>query len=260
MSDINNRVYGWKPSLPDVRDLKYSVVHRGEIERVQSFLPGAVNLQSLCPPVYDQQDIGSCTANALAGLYECILKKEGKTPFTPSRLFIYWNERDLEGDTADDTGAAIPDGMQVLQKLGAPHESLWWYNTKKFAVKPGQNVYTEATQHKCGVYTNLNNTKLDELRSCLANGYPFVLGFVAYASFESDAVAKSGFLPMPGKIEKQIGGHAVLCVGYDMIKQAFLIRNSWGPDWGLKGYFWMPFGYMLDANLVSDCWTMRLAN
>jgi C1A family cysteine protease len=255
MSMDRKIVYGWKPGLPDARDYKYSIVHREKVSQ-----PGSVNLQSLCSSVYDQLDIGSCTANCLAGLYECLRKKEGLPTFTPSRLFIYWNERNIEGDVADDAGAIIGDGMQVLQKLGAPHESLWWYNTKKFAVKPAKGVYDDALKHKSGIYSKLDNSNLAELRNCLASGFPFVMGFTAYPSLESDAVAASGFLPMPGPKDKPIGGHAVLCVGYDNLKEAFLMRNSWGPDWGLKGYFWFPFSYATDTTLCDDFWTMRLAN
>jgi C1A family cysteine protease len=97
------------------------------------------------------------------------------------------------------------------------------------------------------------------MRSCLAEGYPFVFGFTVYAAFESDAVAKSGVLHMPGKKEKVKGGHAVMAVGYNDSQKRFLIRNSWDTDWGMKGYFTMPYAYLTDRNLSDDFWTIRAA-
>ena len=95
-----------------------------------------------------------------------------------------------------------------------------------------------------------------------------VLGFTVYTAFESQEVAASGVLPMPGPTEQVLGGHAVLCVGYDDTKTVknpdgttstgmILIRNSWGPGWGEAGYFWMAYDYIVNANLSSDFWTIR---
>ena len=96
------------------------------------------------------------------------------------------------------------------------------------------------------------------MKSCLAEGYPFVFGFTVYESFESEAVAKSGKLNMPKKGEAQVGGHAVMAVGYSDSSKRFIVRNSWGTSWGLNGYFTMPFDYLLNENLSDDFWTIRL--
>ena len=69
-------------------------------------------------------------------------------------------------------------------------------------------------------------------------------------------MARTGILKLPGKKEKMMGGHAVAAVGYNTAKKALLVRNSWGPDWGLKGYFWMPFKYATDPNLADDFWAI----
>jgi C1A family cysteine protease len=95
------------------------------------------------------------------------------------------------------------------------------------------------------------------MKGCLASGYPFVFGFTVYESFESQQVAQSGVLSMPAAGETIVGGHAVLAVGYDDSKNAFIIRNSWGDGWGLAGYFYMPYAYLLDNNLSDDFWTIR---
>jgi C1A family cysteine protease len=96
------------------------------------------------------------------------------------------------------------------------------------------------------------------MKACLASGYPFIFGFTVYDSFESDAVAKTGIVPMPSKTELVLGGHAVMAVGYDDSKKWFIVRNSWGEDWGDKGYFYIPYDYLTNKNLASDFWTIKL--
>lgn len=100
---------------------------------------------------------------------------------------------------------------------------------------------------------------VNQIKGCLANGYPFVFGFTVYSSFESEAIAQTGQVPMPGPNESVLGGHAVLAVGYDDSHQVFIVRNSWGGTWGLKGYCTFPYAYLLDSNLSDDFWTVQVA-
>ena len=102
------------------------------------------------------------------------------------------------------------------------------------------------------------NRDLAQMKGCLAAGYPFVFGFTVYDAFESGVVAKTGVLNMPTSAEQVVGGHAVLCVGYDDAAQRFIVRNSWGAKWGQKGYFTMPYAYMITRGLASDFWTIRV--
>ena len=95
------------------------------------------------------------------------------------------------------------------------------------------------------------------MKGCLAQGYPFVLGFSVYESFESPQVVRTGIAQMPAAGEQLLGGHAVLAVGYDDSAQRFVVRNSWGAGWGMKGYFTLPYAYLLDGNLSDDFWTVR---
>jgi len=96
------------------------------------------------------------------------------------------------------------------------------------------------------------------MRGCLAAGYPFVFGFTVYESFETQDMAHSGVLQMPQPDEQVLGGHAGLAVGYDDASQRFIVRNSWGTDWGQAGYFTMPYAYLTTRGLASDFWTMRI--
>ena len=244
--------YGWNRDLPDGRDYMYAA----PLE-VLAKLPSKVDLSDKCPEVYDQGQLGSCTANAIGAALEFDqMKQRKKDPFTPSRLFIYYNERAIEGTISSDSGAMIRDGVKSVNQLGAPPETDWPYVIEKFRNRPPKKAFTAALKNQAVLYQRLTQAE-SQLKGCLASGFPFVFGFVVYESFESPKVAKTGDAPMPRAGEAQLGGHAVLAVGYDERRQRFLIRNSWGPDWGKKGYFTLPYPYMLQATLSSDFWTIR---
>ena len=245
--------YGWVPDLPDHRDQLYSA----PVAALQQLL-SRVDLTPQCPPVYDQGQLGSCTANAIGAAVQFEqLKQKLPTVFVPSRLFVYYNERAMEGTVDTDGGAQIRDGIKSVAKQGVCPEPLWPYNIARFKIKPPKNCYIEALRHRVVLYQRLVPS-LNQLRGCLASGYPFVFGFTVYESFESPAVAKTGQVPMPAPQEPAIGGHAVLGVGYDNARQRFIVRNSWGPNWGRKGYFTLPYAYVTDPQLADDFWTIRL--
>jgi C1A family cysteine protease len=184
------------------------------------------------------------------------LEKKDKVPFIDvSRLFIYYNERALEGTIQSDSGAMIRDGIKTLAKQGVCSEKTWPYVISRFSVKPPAACYKEAANRQITSYLRI--TTLDEMRTCLADGFPFVFGFTVYESFETQQVERTGIMPMPKPKERVLGGHAVLAVGYDDKKKQFVVRNSWGTDWGLKGYFMMPYAYLADRNLSDDLWTIR---
>lgn len=248
-----NRKYGWAPDLPDQRDYLYSAP-----QPILAKLPPKKDLRSGCPPVYDQGQLGSCTANAISGAIQFDQKKQKVKVFMPSRLFIYYNERVMEGSVNSDAGAQIRDGVKSVAKLGACPESEWPYDINKFADKPGTKCFKDATKCQAVGYQRLDSTNLNQLKGCIASGYPFVFGFTVYDAFESQDVAKTGVLDMPGPKEKVVGGHAVLAVGYDDSSQRFTVRNSWGKDWGMKGYFTIPFSYLTTTDLADDFWTIRI--
>ena len=243
--------YGWIPDIPDVRDRVYRAPRRVA-------LPRSVDLRGTCPAVYDQGDLGSCTANAIAAAVEFDQRKQKLAQtFTPSRLFIYYNERALEGTTSTDSGAMIRDGIKAVASQGACAEPMWPYVEQKFAVCPTAQCYKAGKMHPAVEYSRIAQA-LSQLKSCLAAGYPFVFGFTVYESFESDAVAHSGVAPMPADGETTLGGHAVMAAGYDDASSRFLVRNSWGTGWGMGGYFTLPYAYLTDANLADDFWTIRV--
>ena len=249
-----NSRYGWIPDRPDQRDLLYSAPPVYLLKE----LPAKVNLCGKCPPIYDQGELGSCTANAIAGAIQFDQMAEHlREVFIPSRLFIYYNERVIEGTVSSDSGAMLRDGMKSVAKRGVCPEPMWPYQIARFRVKPSKACYSTAAQHTAVNYLRLVPI-LQQLKGCLASGYPFVFGFTVYESFESAAVARTGKAPMPSTNERVLGGHAVAAVGYDDKQRTFLCRNSWGTSWGMKGYFTLPYAYLTDGDLSADFWTIRV--
>jgi C1A family cysteine protease len=163
----------------------------------------------------------------------------------------------MEGSVASDSGAQIRDGIKSVGSQGACAETLWPYVEDQFAVRPSPPCYKIARTHPAVSYSRVAQD-LGQLKACLAAGYPFVLGITVYESFESDGVANSGIVPMPGDSETVLGGHAVMAAGYDDASSRFLVRNSWGSDWGMGGYFTIPYAYVTDDNLADDFWTIRV--
>ena len=241
---------GWIPDLPDHRDFLYADVRPTGVR-----LPKSVDLRPSMSPVENQGQLGSCTANALAGALEFLEVKSGQSFVDLSRLFIYYNERAIEHSVGSDSGAMIRDGIKTLAAQGVCPEKEWPYVISTFTKKPSAKCYTDAKKHTIQTYHRI--ASLAEMRACLADGYPFVFGFSVYESFESATVAKSGVLNMPKPGERQVGGHAVCAVGYDDATKRVLVRNSWGPAWGQKGYFTMPYDYVANRNLSDDFWTVR---
>jgi C1A family cysteine protease len=243
--------YGWIPDLPDRRDRMFTA-RRATLRA----LPPRVDLRGGCPAVYDQGRLGSCTANAIAGALQFDQARQRTAdPFTPSRLFIYYNERSLEGTVGEDAGAMLRDGIKSVAKQGAPREPLWPYVVSRFRAKPSPEAYTDGRRHQAVLYERLPH-RLEQMQGCLADGYPFVFGFSVYESFETSGIARSGDVPMPEDGEAVLGGHAVLAVGYDNTTRRFQLRNSWGAAWGRGGYGTIPYDYLLDSSLADDFWTI----
>lgn len=244
------RKYGYIPDLGDHRDFKYTI-------EKPILLPISVDLRSLMPPVYDQGQLGSCTANAIAGAIQFEQIKQKIKTFIPSRLFIYYNERVIENTIASDSGSQIRDGIKSVNSQGVCPEAEWPYIESRFIKKPTAKAYKDALKNQVLQYQAINQS-LNDLKTCLASGYPFVFGFTVYDSFESDEVAKTGIVNLPSKSEQSQGGHAVVCVGYDDISKRFIVRNSWAADWGQQGYFTMPYEYILNNDLADDFWKITL--
>ena len=241
--------FQWKPDKLDTRDYKYTVTQKAS--------PSIVDLRAFCSTIENQGSLGSCTGQAIAGAIE-LLNKRNRKPTDVSRLFIYYYERLLLGTVNYDSGAYIRDGIKATNHYGASLESYWPYDIRKFRQEPISEAKTDALKRKVTRYERVND--FNGCIDALSNGYPVVMGFRVYDSFMSKNVAKTGIMPYPNtKRERLLGGHAVLLVGYNKSKKVFIARNSWGTNWGDKGYFYMPFN-VINTNMSSDYWIIKSVN
>lgn len=235
-----------------------------KISDVMDMLPSQADLRSQQSSVDDQGAVGSCSAHALGGALEFLQIKEllipgsQKQEYGPqfekvSKLQLYYCERQLEGSVDEDAGVStLLDACKAAKRFGAAKSSSWPYDPKNLFVKPPKMVYDEAYQHRDKHYYSLHG--LIELRRCIYEGFPFLFGIQVYESFMR---SKNGSIPLPQYDEQALGGHAVLAVGYDDDKQVFIVKNSWGPNWGDQGYFYLPYEY-LHMGLAFDFFTLRL--
>jgi C1A family cysteine protease len=223
--------------------------------------PNQVDLRSKCPAIYNQDDLGSCTSQAIAAAYQFDELKQGNLEtFMPSRLFIYYNEREMEGTVNLDNGANIRDGIKSINSQGICHESMWPYTISQFNVKPNPECYQDGLLHKSIRYHKVRQHS-QQIRAALNQGYPIIFGISIYESFESETVTETGHITMPKEDEKLLGGHAILLVGYDDTSKYWIFRNSWGNQWGDEGYGYLPFKYLAPkSNLASDFWIIETIN
>ena len=247
------RGYGWVRDIPDPRDNHFTPP-----PELKNKLPGSVDLRPQCPPVYDQKAINSCTAQAIAGAVQFDLTKQGIADFVPSRLFIYYNERAARNVVCADCGSTPREGIKTVASMGDCPEELWPYHPRKFAVKPPRICFKKARKYRAVKYQRISRN-LNHFKGCLASGHPFVFGMIVHDSFQSfdkDAVRYTGHLRLPKRDDKVEGGHAVVAVGYNEKNQWFIVRNSFGADWGMKGYFTVPYEYLTREDLSADFWVI----
>jgi C1A family cysteine protease len=241
--------FGWKkPKVSPPSHFKYMLYNDPPLE-----LPSKVDLREHCVEIFDQGQLGSCTANAICSAIEFDEKKQGKDVVQKSRLFLYYNEREVEGTTAEDSGASIHDGINSVNRVGICEEKYCPYKICNFKEKPSYDAYINAKEYKAIEYGFVEKN-LESMKEILASGLPFVFGIEVYSSFMK---AKSGNIPMPNKeTENMIGGHALLCCGYDDEKQVFIFVNSWGKSWGESGFGTIPYAY-LTSDLADDFWVIK---
>jgi len=245
---INIPKYHWQRDKPDARDHIYAAAPVA--------LPASVDLRQYCSPIEDQGQLGSCTGNAIAGIIELMQRKQNPARGRDvSRLFIYYEERLLEGTVNYDSGAYIRDGIKVVNKKGAPLETLWPYLISRFRTKPTNAAYTDALKRKATAYQKCAN--FNAVKTALSQGYPVVMGFDVYESFEYPVTNNTGMMPYPNvNTEQLLGGHAVAIVGYNdsLNGGRFICRNSWGTGWGDRGYFYMPYQVVQNTSMSDDFW------
>ncbi len=251
---------GWVPSPPDPRDHIY--------EPPKAALADTRPDLDLNPgdwPVWDQRDLPSCTAQALAGGMSLLLRNHPKPgdhtthDWEPSRMFLYYNERAEEGTQAQRRPAHLRDAVKSVKQTGICPDALWPYDVNQYATKPPEGAYDAAKPHREIAYRRLK-PHVEHMKACLKEKHPFTIGFRLFQSLATPKIKATGDIPAP--TEQQLkslpnNGHCVLVIGYDDAQQHWLIRNSYGPDWGKGGYGTLPYRYVTTPKLCADMWTVR---
>ncbi|CAF3345220.1 unnamed protein product [Rotaria socialis] len=253
------RLNGIKEShrMPHKEELK--MAFSDHVLLTQDQLPPKVDLRPFMSTVEDQSRIGSCTANALAGAYEYLIKKNHGTNIDVSRLFIYYNGRvkNTHLPVVTDSGCSMTNAIEALAEFGTCLELTWPYAIASVNSIPNVRAFHQGLKHKIRQALHVK-IDLNEMKSCLAQGFPFAFGLRLYVSF--DQAAKTGIVPMPNQEEQsraEHGRHALLAVGYSDQSKAFIVRNSWGENWGDKGYCYIPYDYITNPKLCFDPWVIR---
>lgn len=245
--------YGWKPSLPDPRDI---VADTSELPILNEVDPRSEYMTE----IYDQLKLGSCTAQTVAEAIDADRIVSGEDPLYPSRLWIYALERIIEGSSLnEDTGAFGRDGFKAASQFGLVPETLWPYSDKKEAWSKDPRTVSLWNQ-RAPISRPYKTVPCDltSMKQVLSNKQTIAFGFSVFESFESDELAKTGIMTHPNVTkEKMLGGHEVLMIGYlKKYPDHALIRNHWGIRWGKAGYFLMPWSVILDPKLSDDFWTI----
>jgi len=294
-SVLSTRFYytGWlpepQPSAKDIRENDARVrgivdplLTKAGLKEKRPPLPSKIrNLVDYFPPVFDQQNIFSCTANAATAIAEYYALREHKTTYAQasrdktytalSRLFVYFNARKLRNQEIWDAGAYIRTTLGSLRLFGAPAESFWPYEREKRFREPSAFLYSFASVNKIDRYIvhDSDNTEdtLYNIKKYLAAGVPSVFGFKAFESFRDEDKIGNGEFAFPSKEEKCVLKHSMVVVGYDDNKRitnpiskeeeegAFQIRNCWGEEWGIRGYGWLPYRYVREK-LAYEFWSI----
>ena len=234
---------------------RFSLINPAEV-------PVTFNTVKWCSPVEDQGELGACSMHAFACALELLENKQNEFLdngqfVRVSRLMGYYNERLLEGDIDDDGGAELRDGIATLAKYGICKEDIWPYDIAKFKLQPPLEAYVDGLNRRITSYARVDTTNNAQVEQVIASGYPIVIGIQIYDSFETEEVARTGVVSLPLANEKCLGGHAVTIVAYDRTTQRYLVRNSWGPNWGFGGYFTIPYAYINNPNLCGDAWVIN---
>jgi C1A family cysteine protease len=272
--------YGCRPDVPDIRDLRFKELRRMTLAATPGDappsllarlfpclagkpkpapLPKRVDLRegtnaARWPAIYDQEWLGSCTVQAHTRGFHYLLAGEGEEVADRqlSRLMLYYLER---GGVPADTGASVRDGLKAMAKWGCCPEYEWPHVLARWDEKPPPRAYELASKRTAVKYARLSTVQ--DMKQCLADGYPFALGIAVYESFETDVTRANPMAPMPREDERLLGWHCVLGLGFDDSMGGVLFANSWGRYWGQDGYFWLPYSWLQDGNLADDAWTCR---
>ncbi len=222
---------------------------------------GVLDLRKWCSPIENQYSAGSCVGNGVVGALEFLQIRNGMEYTDLSRLFVYYNARLQTQDTDKDDGTYIRLAFSTLTTLGTCSEKVWPYDLDNLFVRPSWAAYRDAYPHKITSYYRITETDgqglIDAIKRALNAQHPVVFGMKVDSDFLN--VDYRGIIDMPKSGRRDLGGHCMMIVGYDDNVQRWIVRNSWGTNWGDNGYCYIPYA-CLDACDANDFWVATLAS
>jgi C1A family cysteine protease len=247
---MSDRVYNLKKQKIDSRDYVHTTNNNIELNS-SHFI---TDTQRISCPILDQGNLGSCLAHATYALIYIL--SNGKINL--SRLHLYMTTRAIDGSSlTEDTGGTIRGCMKAISKYNLCNENIWKYSINNFDILPPLQAFTNTYKINNYTYTFVDQN-LTSIKKTLASGSPIVIGILVYSSFDNQNALKYGVIPMPNtKKEKQLGGHALLLIGYHDESKTFKFQNSWGTTWGDKGFGYIPYDYVINQNLAFDLCTIQ---
>ena len=269
------RSFGWHPSLPDQRDLMYSPP-----AYLAKAMPASIDLDQPSPgtpfdPAWNQATEGSCGPNSLAENLVFDQLGQGQAVAMPSRQFIYWITRLLMGTTQSDSGVDNRTMLKALAASGFCDEdgpdgfpyipaNLAAGDTGNLLTQPPQACFDQAAKRAGGIAYQSVAQDLNTMKACLVETRrPIVVGFTVFSSIQSQQTDTTGIISLPGRLDRTVGGHDVLLMGYsdeaigsDWPAGHWKIKNHWTAQWGRAGYGFMPYEYLENPQLSGDFWTV----
>ena len=242
---------GWVRDSLDPRDMLFAA----QPETLAN-LPTNVDLGPF-PPIYDQGRTGSCTAQAGAAVFDYARKRQGFEFMSPSKLFLYYATRLLEGSTESDSGAQLRDVIKALRTYGVCEEIIWPFNETMVTRRPDQKAWDLATEDMVVRYRSVQQTP-EQIMGCLAEGYGIIFGFLVFDQYQR--LGDTALVSMPGVGDRPLGGHANVLRGYSTIGGRVRVRarNSWGTGWGSQGECWFPMEFLTSRQICADFWAVEV--
>jgi len=249
--------FGWTKDTAPEKAPRYASIRQIAAKDI----PTTLDLRPEMSPVEDQGPINSCVGQAVVGGLEFLQIKAGipknKRFLDMSRMWVYYGARKLYNLQNADKGCFIGHAIILVTDTGVVTEKRWPYTYSRLFQQPPKSLYVAAEKKIVRDYYYLWDHTPDDIKAALAEGYPVIFGTALFTSFR--AVGKDGIVPVPKPGEACIGGHAMLIVGYT--DKYFIVRNSWGTNWGDKGYCYFPFEYFAQNsgayNPGFDFWMLR---
>lgn len=227
-----------------------------------SNISSTIDLRKRFKEISQQYNIGSCVANAIADTFEyhLIVKHNIEPEKQPnlSRLFIYWNARNLETPASGDidNGTRISLAFHSISLYGTPTEDQYPYEEERVNRQPSYLIYKAALKNRIKNFykiTSSGEDRLYDVIKALSAGHPVVFATVLMEEFK----APKGVLKPPSWYQwfSKLGNHAMVIVGWDSTTETFIIRNSWGPEWGDNGHCYMHKDY-IKSQFTRDLWVI----